>query len=389
MLLFTCSKEKPEDINKEQDNKLAHIYITTQDNKEISSKEDYLKATIKIEGLGNYENYHGDAKIRGRGNSTWQKPKKPYKIKLNEKAGLLGMLPEKDWVLLANYLDPTLMLTATAMKIGQQLNVNYSNHIVPVELIINGEYRGQYNLTEQIEVKENRVNVKGGILLELDSYFDAKYKFKSEAYNLPVNFKYPKKVSSKLLADVKNDFNVLEKLMRSDNFPNNEYGNYFDKEAFVNYFIVYMLTANNELSHPKSTYMHRKADTKKFIMGPLWDFDWAYGYQGIEGSHFSVYNSGMFAVDHNQLPGYKFFKRLLSDPTIVSLIKQKWSDYKKTHFQNLLQYLDKYYEQQKQSRQKDYQKWHTGSGNFDADYKKLRRWLKNRATFIDSYIGTL
>lgn len=397
LLVSACSKgsshsssEKnkilPDDVDK-----VVNISISTENKQNITSKEDYLKATIEIDGLGKYKNYKGTGKIRGRGNSTWKEPKKPYKIKLDKKAGLLNMLPEKDWVLLANYIDPTLMSNATAMKIGQQLKVEYANHIIPVNVTINGKYQGQYNLTEQIEVKKNRVNVKGGVLLELDSYYDGKYKFKSAYYDLPVNFKYPKKVKKSEFKQVKHDINTLEKLMKDPAFPNNDYAKYFDKKAFADYFIVYMLTANMELGHPKSTYLHRKKGDTKFVMGPLWDFDYAYGY-GYDGKpmpYFSRYDQAMFATFDDDYAGKQFFQKLLSDPEIKSLIKTKWHAYRKNNFQELLSYLDEYHQNTRVSKKKDYQLWHTGSGDIDKDYSNLKTWLKNRADFLDGYVDNL
>ncbi len=363
---------------------LVKLEITTEDSKPIVSKDDYLKATFKFQTSEGEKTYKG--KIRGRGNSTWSKPKKPYKIKLKEETALFGMKAEEDWVLLANYLDPTLMLTATAMKIGEQLKLEYVNHIIPIDVTLNGKYIGQYNLTEQIEVKKNRVNVKGGVLLELDSYFDGKNKFKSRHYDLPVNIKYPKKnVTPETISKIKEEFEQLESLIASSSFPNNNYSDYFDKEAFAKYMLVQFLTANLEIKHPKSTYIH-KAPNGKFTMGPLWDFDWAYSYHGK--AHFISFQDPLWDWDQDK-KGIKFFKRIASDPEIVQSLKEMWQDYRENELYNLLNYLDTYYERQKASRARDYEVWQTGRGNFDYEYKELRTWLSNRARFLDNQINRL
>ncbi len=365
---------------------VAHMYITTENNTAITSKKDYVKASFKIESNGAFDDYKGKGKIRGRGNTTWGMPKKPYKIKLSKKAGLLGMKPEKTWVLLANYLDPTLMLTATAMKIGEQLDVDYINHIIPVDVTLNGKYIGQYNLTEKIQVKKNRVDVENGVLLEVDANYDEDYQFKSHTYKLPVMFKYPKKVKDDLFNQIKGEINHLESLVNSSDFPNNNYSDYFDKEAFAKYIIVYLLTDNEEINHPKSTYINKK-ENGKYRMGPIWDFDWAYGYEKTH-KHFSTYKRPLF-WENSKKPGTKFFRKILSDPAVASLVKEKWNDYKTNHFQNLLDYLDAYYKGQKQSRAKDYKIWETGTGNFDNECNNLKKWLKNRVSYLDGYIGEL
>lgn len=97
----------------------------------------YLNGGLRIEGQSKYENLVIDSRIKGRGNSTWGWPKKPYKMKLSSKASILGLLPEKDWVLLADYQDGPHLLNAVAFKIGRLLEMPFTNTIIPVELTIN------------------------------------------------------------------------------------------------------------------------------------------------------------------------------------------------------------------------------------------------------------
>ena len=150
---------------------IPHLAITIDEAKEVTEKETYLKATLRIAGNKLYPDYEGTTEIRGRGNSTWGYAKKPYRLKLTNKAQILGLPAAKNWVLLANYLDPSLMCNAVAMKIGRDLEVPFTNQIIPVDLTINGQYRGSYVLTQHLEVDENRINIgKDGTLFELDTY---------------------------------------------------------------------------------------------------------------------------------------------------------------------------------------------------------------------------
>src|SRR5690606_506515 len=106
-------------------------------------------------------------------------------LKLDTKASILGLGAAKDWVLLANYQDYTLMTNAVAMKVGQQLGIPYTNTMIPIDVIINGKLRGNYNLTQQIEIQENRVNIgEDGFILELDNHYDEEFKFRSKILNL-------------------------------------------------------------------------------------------------------------------------------------------------------------------------------------------------------------
>ena len=135
-------------------------------------KPEYIGCTIEVAGNGKYTDIPlRAAKIKQRGNSTrlWY-DKKPYRIKFQEKTEMLGLAANKDWVLLANFRDPTNLMNALAFDIAREMgNFNFVNANRFVEVEINGDYKGLYQLTEQVEQAENRVNVAAdGVLLSLD-----------------------------------------------------------------------------------------------------------------------------------------------------------------------------------------------------------------------------
>ena len=339
-----------------------------------------------VERQKKYDDFTGTAQIRGRGNSTWTFPKKPYRFKLDTKAPLLGLAAEKDWVLLANYLDGLHILNAVAMKTGKLLNMPFINNIIPVEVTLNGSYQGTYMFTEQIEVKTSRVNIGNkGLLLLLDINFDDEFKFKSTDFKLPIGIKDPELTTQAEIAPIQQQFENLEALIANPNFPNNNYLDFFDGEAMANYFVVYMLTANEEINHPKSTYIY-KTEKGKFTMGPIWDFDWAYGYERTL-SHFSSFNKPMFWT--NSAVGSKFFSKIASDPKIKTLVKLQWADFKKNKFNDLLLFVDEYSSLIEGARNRDYQIWRRGNLDFRADVATLKKWLQNRASYLDTYIEKL
>ena len=188
---------------------VARMDISVDGGKEITSKrkEDYLDCTIKIESDTAAWNYEGRGRIRGRGNSTWLwYEKKPYRIKLDEKAEILGLAAEKDWVLLANYRDPTHLMNTFVFEMGAGLGIPYPNHSRYVEVTINGDYKGLYQLTEQVEQGKNRVNIdkKKGWLLSLDvddgpqESPAADDNFWSKTYFMPVCVKSPEAATEKI-----------------------------------------------------------------------------------------------------------------------------------------------------------------------------------------------
>lgn len=368
---------------------LPHLYIQTEGGVPIVSKDDYVNATLRIDGMGKYADFTGATRIKGRGNSTWGYPKKPYRLKLNTAASLLGLSVEKDWVLLANYLDPTLMLNAVAMKIGAQLDLPYTNHIVPVNITLNDQYIGCYNFTEQIEVDDNRVNVGGdGFLFELDSYYDEPYKFRSANYSLPVMIKAPDLSAAEELLPIQAAFNNMEALLADPAFPANNYRDQIDVGSVAKFMLVYFLTDNEELNHPKSTYMHKTA-TGKYTMGPIWDFDWAFGFEKDQ-KHFLTYNSAPFWTGKTPLSaGTKFFARFLKDPQFVALLKQLWTDYKTNHFDELIRFVEAYGLSTRTAKAADYAVWKKGTADNQSEVETLQQWLTMRKAYIDGYLNGL
>lgn len=134
-------------------------------------KEEYLRARITIKE-NNQVTLQAFGNARGRGNYTWDGyPKKPYKIKFDEKQAVCGFPANKDWVLLSDYCDKSLLRTACMCDISEALQIDYPVRYRHVHLYLNGEYKGVYLLTDQIERKKHRVDIADdGFLFENDNY---------------------------------------------------------------------------------------------------------------------------------------------------------------------------------------------------------------------------
>ena len=185
---------------------LPVVYIDTPNAVAITSKEDWTKnSSIKIINTDGSEDYSNNKlQIRGRGNSTWTYPKKPYALKLKDDSEILGMPAHKRWVLLANWMDRTLLRNDVSFQIAKQTCMEWTPRGKFVEVVLNGKHIGNYYLCEQIKVDANRVNIAkmettdvsgyaltGGYLMELDVYFDEANKFKSATRKQPYMFKEP------------------------------------------------------------------------------------------------------------------------------------------------------------------------------------------------------
>ena len=170
---------------------LPIVYIETQNHAAITSKEDYINASFYIDALNTgYDNFATKStplamQIKGRGNYTWRDfDKKPYKIKFNDKYAVLGMPANKHWCLMA-FADDDLgyLRNPVGFQISEYLNLLWTPHYVPVEVILNGQYWGLYFLTEHVRIGKNRLPIKeledncsnpdsitGGWLVEIDNY---------------------------------------------------------------------------------------------------------------------------------------------------------------------------------------------------------------------------
>ena len=367
---------------------IPELTITTTDPSiaEIPSKDYYLEGTLAVNGRGGYEDYTGKTEVKGRGNSTWGYPKKPYRLKLNKKAEICGLGKAKNYVLLANHLDPTLMLNSVAFKIGRLLELPFTNHAIPVDVVLNGIYKGSYLLTEQIEVKENRVDLdeNNSVMWELDSYWDDEPKFKSTAFNLPVMVKDPD-LTTEQFEYWKKDFNAFTTQFAKEPLEGNSYVDMIDIESVAKFLITFNLVHNMEINHPKSVFLHKEGNGK-YVMGPIWDFDWAYDYEGTS-NHFGRYNTPLFSSSMNGV-GTAFFQRFLQDSRVKAIYKRTWQDFKNNKLDALLQYVDDYAVMLKPSVERNSELWEN-TRSFDTKVKELKTWLRNRVDYIDSEVSKL
>ena len=367
---------------------IPELTITTTDPSiaEIPSKDYYLEGTLAVNGRGGYEDYTGKTEVKGRGNSTWGYPKKPYRLKLNKKAEICGLGKAKNYVLLANHLDPTLMLNSVAFKIGRLLELPFTNHAIPVDVVLNGIYKGSYLLTEQIEVKENRVDLdeNNSVMWELDSYWDDEPKFKSTAFNLPVMVKDPD-LTTEQFEYWKKDFNAFTTQFAKEPLEGNSYVDMIDIESVAKFLITFNLVHNMEINHPKSVFFHKERNGK-YVMGPIWDFDWAYDYEGTS-NHFGRYNTPLFSSSMNGV-GTAFFQRFLQDSRVKAIYKRTWQDFKNNKLDALLQYVDDYAVMLKPSVERNSELWEN-TRSFDTKVQEVKTWLRNRADYIDSEVSKL
>lgn len=364
--------------------------ITLNDPNQIITKKNKIKGNIRIEGGTDYDNYEGSLDFSGRGNNSWRLPKKPFKIKLESQAGLFGLPAAKKWILLAEYHDGTMLYNGIPFNMGKMLGIPFTNTMIPVNLYINGKDQGLYVFTESKEVRNGRIDLdKDGILLEMDRYFDEKWKFESKNFNLPVMVQYPKEDDMDVaqLQNIQTDFETMESLIFDSSFPNNNYLEYLDDTAFINYMLVFELTNNREINIPKSIYLNKQSEDSKYRMGILWDFDWAFGFEDGITSHYDIQTAEYpLLLDNQDSSGTVFFKKIMSDVHMQQLFNDRWQWFKVNKFEELKDKLKDYSEWIRLAYNDDHLLWgeRGATGDPDKDLQSAINWLDARARYMNN-----
>jgi len=308
------------------------IRIYTAGGAPIHSKEVYVSGRIVIDDPENryseMSHFEGTMQIRGRGNSTWNMPKKPYKIKLDKKASLFGVPADKDWVLLANYSDKTLLRNTVAMRISEICGLPWTPKTFPVELYLNDEYQGCYDFTEHKETSADRVKISpSGFYLEIEAKKDKTVWFDT-GMKVPVMFNEPEQPAEEQFSYVRDFFEGMEAALRSENRadPQEGYAAWIDVDSFVSQYIVQELTKNIDADLFKSQFLTLEPGGK-LTFAHVWDFDLALGNCDYFSGHPGMDSSfrGWYIRNYTQQgPGTGWYWYLFKDPAFASAVKARW-----------------------------------------------------------------
>ena len=374
--------------------------------------------------------------IRGRGNTTWLHEKKPYKIKLKDKANLFGLGKNKHWVLLANVYDHTLIRNRLTAWLGEGLCFSFTPRGVPVDVVMvakqNGEEVGRTNLgnyllAEQVRVDENRLElpelkkkhvdekeITGGYLIQFGQQVkenDPDHFYTDRGVNLandsptfdPSDEDYTNEAQKEYIRtyiqDMENAIFGVNVQEDGDVFTNEKgirYNEYMDMETAATYWLIQELCNNPDGFESGSNYFYKTADTYdeggtliekgKIYWGPLWDFDMAWGgnYMDYQPDEFSFTSDWILAMlyDKNQ---NGFYEAVLK---AWPLVKERILDAAKDGG-----LLDQYYEEEKDSFAKDYEIWkdilpnhYARRTSYEDNIQKQKEWIKDRVAWMDEEI---
>jgi len=391
---------KAEFFNPDQFTGLPIIYVNTN-GVAIDSKEDYVEGVASIIGGENYPDLvEAEMKIKGRGNSTWWQGgvwgKKPYQIKFDDKTEVLNIPKDKKWVLLAELSDKSLIRNKISREMGDISRFDYVPKAEYVELFINDQHAGTYLIGQKVEESKNRVNVGDkGYLIEIDQtnrideddvYFttDGWSKFPSNLFNI----KEPSlELNSSEYNLIKNHIIDFEEALFGDDFTDADLGYraFIDLDSFIDWYLINEICKNQDAATYSSIYFNY-IPGEKIKMGPLWDFDLAYG--NVDYSN-ATYPEG-FHIKSNP-----WYKRMFEDPYFNSLVKDRFLYYE-TNLDMLLNKIDLIEKYLEKSQQKNFEIWPIlgqyvwpNPVYYDTHHEEvehLKDWIEQRMTWLKTWL---
>lgn len=378
---------------------LPVLYITTENNAPVTSKDDYINATYYLDakGINGYQNI-GTAttpltmEIKGRGNYSWTGfEKKPYRIKLADKQPLLGMIKSKHFTLLAHADDAKdkkgYMRNAVGFELSKMIGMAWTPEAKPLEVVMNGDYIGLYFLTEYIRVDKDRVNiveqedeetdsekVTGGWLVEIDNYDDDPHITLQEggSTTMWVTYKTPEVLSSQQESYLTQQMQLIDNLVYGDK-NSDELWQYLDMDALARFYIVQEIMDNYESFHG-SCYLHKEMGSdQKWKFGPVWDF----------GSSFNRDKSQyIFQGDvwHNH-----WIPEICKFPAFMAHVKAVWKEFYPTQFNNIYTFTAEQLTLLKTAAAVDAQRWTAYNGNADLTRRidQVNERLRKNAEWLN------
>ena len=337
------------------------VYIFTEGGKEINSKTDYVNASFRFEDpCGFYadeKTVEVNGRIKGRGNTTWGMPKRPYRIKLDEKTKVFGRWGNKDWILLANYSDKTLLRNITMMEVSRICGMAWTPYMLSVNVYLNNQYIGVYTFSDHKEIAGHRVNievvkeqeVEGGYYLEIEEAMDEPVCFKTTTMDTPVMFHEPENPTTAQQNYVRNWFQGFESALLhiQGDHDYTTYRTYIDIPSFVNYYIIQEIAKNPDGNVRKSTYI-TKEKGKGLEMYHVWDFDITLG--NCDYTNFEK-------PDGWQMRYVKWYNQLFFDPEFKKAVVNRWNELYPTLKTQVPAFIDRQYRLMDGAEAANFERW--------------------------------
>lgn len=408
------------------------------------TRENYVPCSIIITQPDGSENEYQLTKkgIKGRGNSSWGMPKKGYNLNFDDKTSLFGMPESKKWCFTANYSDKTLLRNKYASVLGNTIfNIEWNPSMKSVDIIMNGEYIGNYLFTEKISIETTRINIQdiydveenllktktnkitdsngdgkkdlydGGFILEIDARYDANYYF-TTTRGLPVILKEPDDISKYTGKHIQNIVQIAEDAVYSENFEDTENGwrKYIDESSLIDWYLVNELAKNVDAPFYLSDYFLFNSTDGKLHFGPNWDFDIGFGNANYtnDSTTSSCEEPEGWYIKNAQISSFpNWLIRIFEDSVFVENLKQRWNNKKLDILQTIqdnesTETIQTLADENLLSAELNFQKWkilgiyvwpnssgYENRNTYQSEIDYMKDWLTTRYAWMDSAINSL
>lgn len=305
----------------------------------------------------------------------------------------------------------------------------YASRTKFVDLKLNSSSKGTYVFMEKLKRDANRIDINklkdtensgedltGGYIIKIDkdndyqnNSFESKISPRNATAGQTIKFVYdtpkPNEITAQQKTYIQNYIHEFEEVLNSDNFkdPNIGYQKYINVDSFVDFFLLNEIS-NNVDGYRLSTWLV-KDKNEKLAMGPIWDFNLAFG----NADYCSGGETNVWAYRFNNRCNGDFWlipfwwERLMEDPNFRNKIKTRWNELKTTHLSanNMISKVDKYQEllSKSGSAKKNFELWnvlgmYVWSNKFigntwEEEINYLKDWINNRYTWLDTNINSL
>ena len=383
---------------------LPTVSIHTQDNAIPYDKVHEIVSQLTIISDNGTKLLSEPGYVRERGNYSRGFDKKPYRIKFDKKQHVLDAPAKaRKWTLINNYGDKTLMRNLLAFELSRRLGMPYTPYGTAVDVMLNGEYKGCYQLCDQVQVHKGRVEITemtpednegtaltGGYFFEVDAYADQEKSWFRSTNGNPVTIKSPDEdsITTRQRDYIKAYFNKLE--VNQDT--------YLDMNTFLRHFLVGELSGNTDTYW--SVFMYKERDDEMVYTGPVWDFDIAFDndyrtYPVCDKTDY-VYRSGGSCTGNMKTFANKV---VIYNADAKAKMLDIWDKARHSGLteDNLVAWIDSVETALDQSQRLNFTRWpilntkvHMNPkawGSYQAEVQNVRRFMKERLAWMDRKLG--
>lgn len=365
---------------------LDRIVIETEHFKQIKDAETKIPARMQIYGETSPKTQIMDLTLKGHGNTSFDMSKFSYKIDLMEKASLFGMDDNKDWVLIANHKDKSLMQNYITYQLAKALGDEYSSSCKYAELYINRQYLGVYNLCEHVKVGKHRVNIPktdSCYLFEKVLETDLKSNMFESLMEHSFEIRYPKNPTPEMVAKLNDHIDEFELKMRTYKLKENRLlGQWIDIQDIIRYYWINEFSKNADGAFTKSIFF-TWCEGGLIQMGPVWDFDIAY---------ISQKSNSVTAYDW-YIRKYGWYEVLHRNSEFRQAVKDYWIENRET-FRSILDTIDVTAKKLQKATKNEFKRWPIlqvddkwpfikSYDSYDNVVTSLKLWIEQRMEWIN------